>query len=128
MSTIHRATTKKKPRARAEGTPSRKPIRTDRAGHYDPRYAADLRAKSGRPASEPDAFVRLPRSHDALAEELGEEATRSMTTGETQDPMDTIVDEELGGPFVTSSVAEEVARGPDASNPRGATREPFPKT
>ena len=36
--------------------------------------------------------------------------------------------EEEGGPFVLSIAEEEIAQDDDPSNPRGATREPFPMT
>ena len=36
--------------------------------------------------------------------------------------------EEIGGPFVETTAGQEFADEPDASNPPGATREPFPKT
>ena len=42
--------------------------------------------------------------------------------------LDQIVAEESGGPFIETTGAIEFARGTDASNPRDATREPFPKT
>ncbi len=41
---------------------------------------------------------------------------------------DRLVPEEEGGPFVPSKATTEFARGPDASNFEGATREPLPKT
>ena len=54
----------------------------------------------------------------------------AMTSGEGQGDRltDLAVEEESGGPFVTTSGREEYARGTDRSNPRSATREPFPKT
>ena len=53
-----------------------------------------------------------------------------MTSGEDQsDQLQNLqVDEENGGPFVTTSARQEFARGTDRSNPRKSTREPFPKT
>jgi hypothetical protein len=107
--------------------------RRDRAGHLEPHYAADLLAK-GRESRDADdvqpAFVRGTRSGDGLAEELGEEAVETMTSGEDDggDTRDQFVDEEIGGPFVESSAKREFAEGNDASNPDDATREPFPKT
>jgi hypothetical protein len=107
--------------------------RRDRAGHLEPHYAADLLAK-GRESRDADdaqpAFVRGTRSGDGLAEELGEEAVETMTSGENDsgDNRDQFVDEEIGGPFVESSSKREFAEGNDASNPDDATREPFPKT
>ncbi len=80
-----------------------------------------------------DAFFPDPaggRAHtiDALAEELAEEFIASATSGEGQNEAghEEIVSEEIGGPFVPSTGKVEFARGTDASNPKGATREPFP--
>ena len=105
--------------------------RRDRAGHLDPRYAAELRAKSreGKEESDERAFVGS-RTGDDLAENLGEEVVEAMTTGEDEaaDTLDKFADEEVGGPFVESSGNKEFAEGSDASNPADATREPFPKT
>jgi hypothetical protein len=66
----------------------------------------------------------------SLAEELAEEAVEAMTSGEDKltDDLAADVPEERGGPFVTTTEGEEMADGTDASNPKGATREPFPKT
>src|SRR6185503_12281634 len=60
--------------------------RRDRAGHFDPRYEAELRAKSleGRGGDDAKPFVRGSRSGDDLAEELGEETIATMTTGEDE--------------------------------------------
>jgi hypothetical protein len=45
------------------------------------------------------------------------------------DAFDAHVDEEIGGPFVTSTAAAEVAEDDDdPTNPPDATREPFPTT
>jgi hypothetical protein len=116
-----------RPRASVNGV-----HRRDRAGHLDPRYAADLHAKSreGQETSTEDAFIRKARAHDDLAEEMGEGAVETMTTGEDEgsDDHEQVVTEELGGPFVESSANNEFADGSDESNPADATREPFPKT
>jgi hypothetical protein len=107
--------------------------RRDGSGHLNKAYAADLRAKSRESAGVRDdgrAFLRTSRSSDGLAEELGEEAVAAMNSGEGQgDRMtDLEVEEERGGPFVTTSAAREFASGSDRSNPRTGTREPFPTT
>jgi hypothetical protein len=124
----------KKPAARKP--PAKKPTvakairRRDGAGHLDPQYAADLRAKSSRPERDPDGFLNRPRSSDDLVEELGEEVVGEATSAEHEggDILDQEVPEERGGPFVETTGAEEFAHGIDASNPRGAKREPFPTT
>ena len=135
------------PRAKAKGkaaktvakkAPSRKTKkvarpRRDNAGHLDASYAKDLRARARatrRGEREPDTYVSDARTDDDLAEDLAEEAVGTMTSGEdeSQDVRNQDVDEELGGPFVGTSGREEFARGTDASNPKGASREPFPRT
>jgi hypothetical protein len=52
-----------------------------------------------------------------------------MTSGEDQsDRLEAEVEEERGGPFVQTRARKELARGTDKSNPRSASREPFPRT
>jgi hypothetical protein len=125
-----------KAKAKAPAKAKAKPVaRRDATGHLNPKYAADLRAKSRESAEDTNdtrAFLKKGRSRtkDSLGEELGEDAVRTMTSGEDQSDQlqDLEVEEELGGPFVTTSGGTEFARGTDRSNPRRATREPFPKT
>jgi hypothetical protein len=80
-----------------------------------------------------DAFFPDPaggpaHTKDDLAEELAEEFIASATSGEGQgeEGHERVVAEETGGPFVPSTGKVEFGRRRDASNPRGATREPFP--
>jgi hypothetical protein len=122
-----RAVKKTKRAAAAKKAP---PRRRDRAGHLDPKYAADLRRRSSKTRDDDRAFVGGKRSKDDLAEELAEEAVVAMTSGEDglTDDLEAEVSEEIGGPFVRSSGKKEFARGTDKSNPRGAKREPFPTT
>ena len=104
--------------------------RRDASGHLDPKYAAKLRAAGGHEDSNEDAFFRKSRAHDSLAEELGESVVRAATSGE-DDETETLsadVIEEEGGPFVPSTAGQEFADGTDESNPKGANREPFPRT
>lgn len=122
----------KKKKAAKVKTPSSGPTsRRDATGHLNPEYAKKLREASNEFRSDDDdtAFFRKSRSHDTLAEELGEDAVASMTSGEDQSErlQDEQVEEENGGPFITTSPREEFAVGTDASNPDSATREPFPK-
>jgi hypothetical protein len=103
--------------------------RYDRPGHLDPKYAAELRAQSGVEEKDPRAFLDGPRSpNDDLAEERGEQVVEKATTGEDagEESLDQQVPEEDGGPFVETSGTQEFAEGADASNPKGAFREPFP--
>jgi hypothetical protein len=122
-----------KPKARAKAPAAAKsPPRRDGTGHLDPKYARDLRALSreNHDDSEDRAFIATPRSDDDLAEELGEEAVETMTSGEDQSERLTEgeVEEERGGPFVKTRGDDEFASGTDRSNPSDATREPFPRT
>jgi hypothetical protein len=121
----------KKAVAKKRTAPKAQPVqRRDRAGHIDPSYAADLRAKAGAVSDDQRAFFQRPRSSDDLAEGLGEEAVNEMTSGENEgeDRLDQAVTEEDGGPFVETSAAEEFSNDIDLSNPEDATREPFPIT
>jgi hypothetical protein len=106
--------------------------RHEPAGHLDPAHAARL-LRLSRETDQSDAnvgFVAGPRSRDAMAEQLGEEAVSAMTSGEskTLDDWNEHVEEEDGGPFVETSGDEEFAAGTDESNTADATREPFPRT
>jgi hypothetical protein len=116
----------------AAPTNPKKVRRYDRPGHLDPRYAAELHAKSGASVDEGRAFVAGARGvRDDLAEELGEEAVEKATSGGAdvgEETLDQVVPEELGGPFVETTGDREFADGADPSNPEGATREPFPTT
>jgi hypothetical protein len=106
--------------------------RRDATGHLDPHYAAELLANS-RAMSEPKedvAFFSSAIRRDPLAEELGEAFLRTATGGEDDEDenLGQIDPEESGGPFVETTGATEFAHDTDASNPVGATREPFPRT
>jgi hypothetical protein len=105
--------------------------RRDATGHLDPKYAADLHALSREShESTEGAFVKGTRSPDRLAEELAEEFVEAATSGEdeSEEALNKDVPEDTGGPFLVTSEGIEFAEGTDPSNPKGATREPFPKT
>ena len=59
---------------------------------------------------------------DSLAEQLGEGAVASATSGDQADEniRDEDLAEEEGGPFVETSARKEFASGTDASNPEDA--------
>jgi hypothetical protein len=128
---------KPKTRAVKPNTPASKPetriARRDATGHLAPQYKRSLlegaRAKHDGTGSDA-AFIAKPRTAEELGEELGEAFVQSATSGEDAESerRDRLVPEEEGGPFVPSKAATEFARGPDASNFEGATREPLPKT
>jgi hypothetical protein len=136
---VRAASKKKAPKkrnvARAATKRAAKPnsvARRDGTGHLDPKYASELRSLSEESAEKDDnvAFFRKPRTGDDLAEQLGEEAVETATSGEDQgeDALNQDVPEERGGPFVETTASTEFAEGVDASNPKGARREPFPTT
>ena len=62
---------------------------------------------------------------DDLAENLAEEYVDAVTGGDGSD--DGAVTEEIGGPFVFTSAADEFAHDIDAANPPDAEREPLPR-
>ena len=103
----------------------------DGAGHMDAGHAQRLRelGKAGQ-ESDPRAFLDGTSSDDELAEELAEAAVTSMTSGEDTltDELNAEVEEDAGGPFVSTSGRTEFAGGTDESNTADATREPFPTT
>ncbi len=80
--------------------------------------------------TDPVGFVAESISTDSFAEESGESFVRSATSGESDDAdtRDSVVVEEIGGPFVLTNADNEFARGTDESNPDDADREPFPPT
>jgi hypothetical protein len=126
----------KKPAAKKAGVAKpgvarAKPIqRRDHAGHIDPKYGAELREKGSPHDEQTSSFVNRPRSSDDLVEELGEEFVEEVTSAEykAEDTLNQDVSEEVGGPFVETGGGTEFAPGTDASNPAGATREPFPRS
>jgi hypothetical protein len=105
--------------------------RYDRPGHLDPAHAKRLlEIGEENHTRDPDrAFVGAQPTDD-LAEELGKEAVTAMNEGgdELAEARDQTTVEELGGPFVNTTGAQEFADGVDASNPSTAEREPFPTT
>jgi hypothetical protein len=101
--------------------------RRDGAGHLDPAYEADLRARIESKPKEDDDRAFAP---DALGNELGEEFVETVTSGEDEgtELRDKSTTEEVGGPFTVTTGGTEFASGEDESNPEEATREPFPTT
>jgi hypothetical protein len=100
----------------------------DGAGHLDPKVAADLQALVNDEAPADDhAFLHASRSKEPVAEQLGESFVAQVTSG-GEEAVDEPVEEETGGPFVETTGQDEFASGTDRSNPKDATREPFPTT
>jgi hypothetical protein len=82
---------------------------------------------------EPSAMTESPEyipgvEDDSLAEELGEAAVESATSGDqaAENIRDEDLSEEEGGPFVITRARREFARGTDASNPEDAEPAAFP--
>jgi hypothetical protein len=81
-----------------------------------------------------DAFIKDPEdgpavTEDDLAESLAEEFLQSATSGGdvSDEVLDHVVPEEIGGPFVESSAGQEFASGTDESNPEDAEPEALPR-
>lgn len=100
------------------------------------RNPANGRPRSPRPPREDDYGERHfearrhhVRSRDNLAENMAEAAVTTLTTGAYQDLEDTdsLLEEELGGPFVETSAEEEIGFD-DSAYPPDASVEPFPRT
>jgi len=86
--------------------------------------------KHDRP-DDANAFVPDPeggpaRAPDDLSEALAEEFVEAATSGEDQDEetRDAIVPEEVGGPFVETTAAEELSDSADDANPPDAGSAP----
>jgi hypothetical protein len=100
----------------------------DGAGHLSPKVAADVLARvEGEAPAEERAFFRAAHTSEPLAEQLGESFVAQITNG-GEESVDEPGEAETGGPFVETTGNDEFARGTDRSNPRDATREPFPTT
>jgi hypothetical protein len=86
-------------------------------------------------ADSADAFIRHPdegggmNTDDDLAQTLAEEFVRTATSGEdqTEEALDQMVPEDIGGPFVETGAEEEFADGVDESNPLDAEPEAMPR-
>jgi len=121
---------KAKPKAAKAKLVAKAVVRRDRPGHIDPKYGRELRKLSEPPEADPESFFGGPHAKDDLSEEMGEEVVATATTGEyeAEDVREQDVPEEVGGPFVETTGREEFGHGTDPSNPKSATREPFPRT
>jgi hypothetical protein len=66
---------------------------------------------------------------DDLAENLAEEYLQAATQGnDAEEDLDQVVPEEIGGPFIETSAAEEFAHDTDEANPLEAEAEPLPRS
>jgi hypothetical protein len=77
----------------------------------------------------PDPEGGPARSPDELSESLAEEFVEAATSGEDRDEevLDASFPEEMGGPFIETGPAEELAGSVDDMNPADADREPLPR-
>ena len=76
----------------------------------------------------PDPEDGPARISDDLAENLAEDYVQAATQGmEVEEDHDQIVPEEIGGPFVETTAADEFAHDTDEANPEDASREPLPR-
>jgi|GEM_PF-1591295 len=107
----------REPRARANG--GRLP--------RELRHEAEIDEPRER-AGSPERALIDPAHPDDLAEELGEEYVKGVTSGESSmaETLDEVLPEESGGPFIETSPNTEFAGGTDESNPIDAEQEPFP--
>ena len=76
----------------------------------------------------PDPEDGPARIRDDLAEDLAEDYLQAATQGmEVEEIHDQVVPEEIGGPFVETTAADEFAHDTDEANPVDASREPLPR-
>jgi len=76
----------------------------------------------------PDPESGPARISDDLAENLAEDYLQAATQGmEVEEDHDQVVPEEIGGPFIETTAAEEFAHDTDEANPEDASREPLPR-
>jgi hypothetical protein len=124
---------KAKAKARAKARPAKRPAVAASAERK--RLLREQRAlerdveNESLPSALPESAEYIPEAtEDSLAEELGEAAVQSATSGDQaiEAIRDEDVSEEVGGPFVPSSARQEFAQGTDDSNPEDAEPADFP--
>ena len=79
---------------------------------------------------DPNPAEGVPaRIDDSFAENLAEEFVEAVTGADdpVEEALEAVVPEELGGPFVETTAADEFAHDIDAANPEDAEREPLPR-
>ena len=92
-------------------------------------YPAEIPPPPGRRGRSDDGTAFMPdpdpaegvpaRIDDSLAENLAEEFVEAVTGADdpVEEALEAVVPEELGGPFVETTAADEFANDIDASNP-----------
>lgn len=106
-------------------------VRRDATGHLDPEYERKLLEASGARARDDDGRAFIDgAAREELSEELGEAFLQAATSGEDAEleRRESVIPEESGGPFVTTTAGQEFAGGTDESNIPEATREALPRT
>lgn len=104
--------------ARREGEAGRRPI---------------VDARQFDRSDDANAFLPDPEEgpaviDDDIAQTLAEEFMEAATSGQEQgeEAQDEIAPEEIGGPFLQTTMTEEIALDSDPMNPPDATAEPLP--
>ena len=93
-----------------------------------PSYGYHHQRSDDGTAFMPDPENGPARIRDDLAEDLAEDYLQAATQGmEVEEVHDQIVPEEIGGPFVETTAADEFAHDTDEANPEDAAREPLPR-
>jgi hypothetical protein len=103
--------------------------------HANGTHVRPLLAPHGPRQRSDDANAFMPdpedgpaRIRDDLAEDLAEDYLQAATQGmEVEEIHDQVVPEEIGGPFVETTAADEFAHDTDEANPEDASREPLPR-
>jgi hypothetical protein len=100
-----------------------------RSGSTRPKARVAAQRSDDANAFIPDPGDGPAKIDDDLAENLAEEFLETATRGDGGDDasIDGIVSEEIGGPFVETTAAEEFAGGTDDANPPDAEPEPLPR-
>jgi hypothetical protein len=105
-----------------------------RADAAPPEHRSAFQPHPHQRTDDGNAFMPDPeggpaRIQDDLAESLAEEFVAAATRGSEPDDdvLDGVVPEELGGPFVETTAAEEFANDTDDMNPLDAEPEPLPR-
>ena len=109
----------------SDGTDSKPAARRDfneRPARHNHHRTDDANAFMPDPEGGPATIA------DDLAENLAEEYLQGATQGsDAEEDLDQVVPEEIGGPFIETSAAEEFAHDTDEANPLEAEAEPLPR-
>ena len=105
-----------------DGTPAVRRNFDERPARHNHHRTDDANAFMPDPEGGPATIA------DDLAENLAEEYLQGATQGsDAEEDLDQVVPEEIGGPFIETSAAEEFAHDTDETNPLEAEAEPLPR-